>query len=276
MQQHYELAITTQGPSYPPSEVMNEDGDFVVIGQLNVADGTGGCRQEWGAAVVSVASPVPEFGINLPYTIKRRIDLTNLSAADEVLHTLPLPLPCHNYPMQFAPQQQAEHQPRASYAFHEAPIPDLLPEHGRKLQQPIRLSNWIKARGQLTLTMVNASQVEFKFNFSGMIPESLYTVMALRQHDLNPARLTRPGPLGVPNVFITDQEGNGSYRAVMTNPFPGSEEPNSNRIVNVVVLWMSTQMSYGGAIGHVGLGGDIHAQLKLPQADFFNFMTVEN
>ena len=47
----------------------------------------------------------------------------------------------------------------------------------------------------------------------------------------------------------------------MPNPFFSAT--GANRIINVVVLWMSQQMSHGGAIGYYGLGGDIHAQLKL-------------
>lgn len=59
----------------------------------------------------------------------------------------------------------------------------------------------------------------------------------------------------------------------MPNPFPDPNRPEANRIVNVVVLWMSDQMNHGGAIGRFGLGGDIHAQLKLPALAFQEFTT---
>ena len=98
--------------------------------------------------------------------------------------------------------------------------------------------------------------------------------MSLRQRDLDPLGPTRPGPLGVPNVFITDGRGDGRYRAVLPNPFPAADAPGANRIVNVVVLWMSYQMNRGGAIGWFGLGGDIHAQLKLRTASFAEFETL--
>src|SRR3546814_3424299 len=93
-----------------------------------------------------------------------------------------------------------------------------------------------------------------------MIPNSLYTIMSLRRFDLNPLSPTRPGPLGIPNVFITDKNGNSSYHATLPNPFPEADKDNGNRIINVVVLWMSYQMNRGGAIGWFGLGGDVHAQ----------------
>ncbi|MFD7835690.1 hypothetical protein ACFV5L_10945, partial [Streptomyces sp. NPDC059761] len=38
----YELALTTQGPLYPPSEVMDGEGNFVVVGMVNRPTATGG------------------------------------------------------------------------------------------------------------------------------------------------------------------------------------------------------------------------------------------
>jgi len=31
----HELSLTTQGPSYPPGEVMDSEGNFIVIGRVN-------------------------------------------------------------------------------------------------------------------------------------------------------------------------------------------------------------------------------------------------
>ncbi len=175
--------------------------------------------------------------------------------------------------MNFAPEQNTVTVKRPSRPLHEAFIPDFKEEHGKKINFPILLSAWVKAKGELKVTVLrNQKEAKFEFEFYNLIPDSLYTIMALREHDLNPQRLTRPGPLGVPNVFITNSKGDGNYHATMPNPFP-SVSKTSNRIINVVLLWMSTQMSYGGAIGHYGLGGDIHAQLKLPGRFFDEFKT---
>jgi hypothetical protein len=271
---NYKLVITTQGPTYPPSEVMNENGDFVVIGILNCEDMNGNIVQEWGSALVSVDSRLPNFGKNLPYSIIKRFDWQNLKAEDNcILHTLPLPLPCNNYRINFAPEQAPVFTRRCSYPLHAAPIPDLRPEDGRKVTTPIRLSDWLQAQGELQISLTkNKKKAIFDFEFNNLIPNSLYTVMALRKFDLDPLKgPTRPGPLGIPNVFITDDKGKSRYTAIMPNPF--SSATNANRIINVVVLWMSRQMSYGGAIGHYGLGGDIHAQLKLPEKSFNEFIT---
>ncbi|MFF0634833.1 hypothetical protein ACFYTS_20255 [Nocardia sp. NPDC004151] len=276
----YELTPTTQGPLYPPSEVLDADGDFIVVGYLTVPGTGGAVTRRWGRAIVAADTPVPAFGESAAYTIVRELP-DELSAEDAagVLHTLPLPLPANNYPVVFAPDQlpEAASVTRPSYPFHETPIPDFRPEDGRKLTGPVTLGDWLRARGTLDVTvdLDDARQAEFRFEFTGLIPDSLYTVMSLRAKDLDPDAPTRPGPLGVPNVFVTDEHGTASYRAVLPNPFPDPALPGANRIISVVVLWQSYQQNYGGAIGHFGLGGDIHAQLKLPDPSFAEFLTTD-
>lgn len=258
---------------------MNRDGDFVVIGQVNRAAEGGGVVASWGSAIVRADSPLPLFGQNEPYDVVRELG-PRLSTDDRnmTLHTLPVPLPCNNYSMVFAPEQLSDTQPmrRPSYPFHEVPIPDLRHEDGRKLNEPVTLGQWVKAKGTLeVLISADHRHATFRFDFTGLVPDSLYTVMSLRERDLDPAMSTRPGPLGVPNVFVANDHGDASYSATMPNPFPGGDDPGRNRIINVIVLWMSYQRSYGGAIGLVGLGGDVHAQLKLREASFFDFETID-
>lgn len=274
----YDLSVTTQGPLYPPSEIMDENGDFVVIGRINRAGPDGRTVADWGSAVVSADSPLPPFGQHLPYTVVRELP-DALSAEDAAisLHTLPLPLPCNNYHMLFAPEQRpdAHGVERPSYPLHEAPIPDARFEDGLRTRDPIRLAQWVKARGQLEVAVApDRRSASFSFSFTGLIPDSLYTVMSLREHDLDPDGPTRPGPLGIPNVFMTDRHGMAHYQATLPNPFPAAGSPGANRVINVIVLWMSYQQNYGGAIGHFGLGGDIHAQLKLQGPSFQEFTTT--
>lgn len=268
----YDLSVTTQGPAYPPSEVMDKDGNFVVIGRLNTQSGP-----RWGSAVVSADSPVPPLGEDLPYTIVRELpeELDERDGRME-LYTLPLPLPCNNYPMLFAPEQRpdAHEVRRPSYPLHQAPIPDMREADGPRLREAITLEQWVRARGQLQVSVApDRRSAHFSFSFTGLIPDSVYTVMSLREHDLDPAGPTRPGPLGVPNAFYSDRHGMGHYEATLPNPFPAPGTPGANRVINVVVLWMSYQQNYGGAIGHFGLGGDIHAQLKLRGPHFAEFTT---
>ncbi|RRR99525.1 hypothetical protein [Glycomyces terrestris] len=268
-----DLSVSTQGPAYPPSEIMDKDGNFVTIGRINRAADDGTVTPAWGSALVAADSPLPPFGELAPYRILRE-----LTADDDgmELYTLPLPLPCSNYPMLFAPEQRpdAHEVVRPSYPLHEVPIPDLRAADGPRRRDPITLGQWRRARGQLEVTTTGDGRAAvFEFWFTGLIPDSVYTVMSLRQRDLDPAGPTRPGPLGVPNVFIADAGGAAHYRAELPDPFPDPGLPGANRVVNVVVLWMSYQQNYGGAIGHFGLGADIHAQLKLTGPSFQEFRT---
>lgn len=272
MKKKYLLSLTTQGPLYPPSEVMDNEGNFVVIGMIN-RNIKGTTIPVWGAAIISSDSPLPEFGSLAPYSIVKELDLAELKEdRDRLLQTLPLPLPCNNYNMLFAPEQnsQANEDIRPSLPLHEA-IPDYRPEHSRQNISAITLGDWVKAEGVLEVSLCNGGQdAIFDFQMTGLIPDSLYTIMALREKDLKPGEKTRPGPLGIPSAFITDEHGQGKYRRVMKNPFPAD---SGNRIINVVVLFMSNQSCHGGAIGVYGLGGDIHAHLKLQKPSFHEFVT---
>nr|WP_297458832.1 hypothetical protein [uncultured Halomonas sp.] len=104
----YSLSVTTQGPLYPPSEIMDQDGNFVVIGRI-----PGGEEPApWAAAIVSGNTSPPHFGEQGEYEIVRLLDLEALAAdTNTVLHTLPLPLPANNYRMLFAPEQRGDFQP---------------------------------------------------------------------------------------------------------------------------------------------------------------------
>ncbi|QMV53367.1 hypothetical protein [Ewingella americana] len=271
--QYYALAVTTQGPLYPPAEVVDAQGNFVVVGQIPSESGIA-----WGSAIVDKNSPLPPFGKALPYNIIHNIsELTEEQLEEITLHTLPLPLPLNNYPMLFAPEQrpQAAADRRPSRPLHDAYIADYRVADGKRHLPVITLGNWLKAEGELVVMLSSDRRTaRFDFIFKNLIPDSLYTVMSLRERDLAVENPTRPGPLGIPNVFITDAEGNATYWAELPNPFPAGGE-NRNRVVNVVVLYMSSQQSYGGAIGLYGLGGDIHAHLKLPTLSFTEFTTLE-
>lgn len=264
----YELSPTTQGPLYPPSEALDQHGNFVVVGKVN-RHGALGPDAPWGAAIVP-QHDAPPFGQHRPYPVSEELDLTNSARLDEiVLHTLPLPLPTNNYDMVFAPEQKpgAHLVQQPSYPLNGVPYPDERAEDGPRRLPPITLRRWLEASGELTVSWTpGRSEVEFAFAFSGLLPESIYTVMTLREWDLRPENPSRPGPLGIPNLFVTRSDGTGEYRATLPNPFPRE----GNRVINVVLLWMSEQRNYAGTIGFHGLGGDVHAQLKIRENTFYD------
>jgi hypothetical protein len=138
------------------------------------------------------------------------------------------------------------------------PIPDPRPQDGPAVTEPITPRRRPRAEGHLDVAVAaDRRHATFRFAFTELIPRSLDT------GDVAAGARPRPDPLGVPNVFVADEDGRASYSATPPNPFPHKDSPTRNRVINVIVLWMSYQRSYGGAIGWRGLGGDIHAQLKL-------------
>ncbi|WP_216914401.1 hypothetical protein [Nocardia noduli] len=271
----YDLTPTTQALPYPPSTVFDTDGNFLVVGWIPASAPDGSVRSDWGRAVVGADSPLPEFGEISPYRVVRELP-ERLSDDDGalVLHTLPVPLPADNYPVVLAPDAAPVPPTRPSYPLHSVPVPHLRAQDGWKITEPITLAAWLAARGRLDVSVSDDQRRgEFRFEFDGLIPNSLYTVMAWRAWDRDPDAPSRPGPLGVPNTFVTDTDGVAAYRAELPNPFPDPALPDSNRVVGVVVLWHSYQRSYGGAVGQLGFGGDVHAQLTVPTPVFDEFRT---
>jgi len=264
----FKLSPTTQGPFYPPSEAMDQYGNFVVIGRIN-RESSLGVDAQWGAAVVA-PTPAPDFGTHAPYRILEELNMNDeRRLAEIVLHTLPLPLPSNNYDILFAPEQNpdahAVHRP--STPLHAVRYPDERAIDGPKRLPPITLQKWLQAKGEVLVQWSpGRPAAEFELTMEGLLPNSMYTVMTLRTWDLRPKSPTRPGPLGIPNVFISGETGTGHYRAQLPDPFPRG----GNRVMNVVVLWMSEQRSHAGAIGNFGLGGDVHAQLKIKDNTFFD------
>jgi len=93
------LPIVTQGPTWPPSTIADENGDFVVVGSLLRKDENGNVvRVLRQAAMVSknTTPPLDEFGkedftnqLGAPYKVIRELDLKKGSKdLDIVLHTL--------------------------------------------------------------------------------------------------------------------------------------------------------------------------------------------
>ncbi|MGP2832457.1 hypothetical protein ACTVKO_03990 [Serratia nevei] len=268
--QKYHLTVTTQGPLYPPAEVMDEKGNFVVIGMVPRDN-----RLEWRSVIVDADSALPVFGETAPYKILRYIeDMSQNELRDIILHTLPLPIPLNNYGMLFAPEQRPQAN-TASLPLHEGYIADYRNSDGKRQIQPITLADWMRAEGILHVFISeDRKRALFNFYFRNLVPNNVYTVMGLREKNLASKNTTRPGPLGIPNVFITDQSGNADYWAELPDPFP-EHDRNGNRVINVVILYMSSRQSYGGAIGLYGLGEDVHAHLKLKNRSFDDLTTFK-
>lgn len=82
---HLSLTSSTQGPFWPPSEFMDENGDFVLVGNILTRSPDGYVFPRWGAAIISKDTVPPLDGngredfsneFAAPYHIIRELDLS--------------------------------------------------------------------------------------------------------------------------------------------------------------------------------------------------------
>lgn len=96
---HMNLVATTQGPLWPPSESSDENGDYVLVGNILTDIGGGQVVPLPGAAIVSRENTVPPLDQNgmedfsnqlgAPYVVERHLDLSRRSEdLNIVLHSL--------------------------------------------------------------------------------------------------------------------------------------------------------------------------------------------
>lgn len=81
-----ELPLSTQGPLWPPSELANKNGDFVVIGTLLEENENGGVAIVPGQAIIVSKDTIPPLDSSgredfsnpfaAPYKVKRHLDLS--------------------------------------------------------------------------------------------------------------------------------------------------------------------------------------------------------
>lgn len=85
-----DLPITTQGPYWPPSAIMNKNGDFVVVGTLLRTDKNGKVYPDYNAAAIvskDTTPPLDQQGVEdfsnpfgAPYSIIRELDISKDSS----------------------------------------------------------------------------------------------------------------------------------------------------------------------------------------------------
>ena len=154
---------------------------------------------------------------------------------------------------------------------------------------PITLGEYLAARGRLIIRLTKYSReaggfthARFSFTFKHLIPNSLYTIWAIRAHlfapPVNGVR-GRPDPLALPNVVITDRKGNARVTYEVQNPFPDpTSEEGGNRILGLAVDFHSDFQNWGACFARVGVGIDIHTHFNTrPNGipDITNFVTKE-
>jgi hypothetical protein len=327
-----DLPIATQGPIWPPSAIVDKDGNFVVIGIVLKQFGPSTIIPAPNQAVLVSKETVPPLknGVEdpsnwfgAPYKVIRSLDLSPGSPdLDMVMYSSSygpvgnsksprIPQVGEstynlngNYvvcPELFPSTTQRSNWTRPSYPLHQVPVwgfqgdqvqydPNdgtARPAHAAtgpgcpfdgcpgednvdsRRTDPITLGEWIKARGTVRITLagfspeVNAyTAARFEFKLRNLLPRSLYTIGAVRPRTIpNAQRDRKPiGPLTVPNVLVTDSDGNVDATFEVPNPFPDPDnDPSGLRIIALSVVFHSDHQNWGACFDVFGSGVSAHA-----------------
>jgi hypothetical protein len=139
--------------------------------------------------------------------------------------------------------------------------------------KPITLGEYLRAKGELTVTLTRyGAEVDaytaarFDFSFERLLPDSVYTIWAIRANAMQPRpQLRLPNPLGIPNIFVTDRKGNATFSTEIPDPFPDpATDDGGLRIVGLAVDFHSDFQTWGACPARLGPGVEIHAQFNTP------------
>ena len=329
------MAGSTQGPLWPPSEIVDKDGNFIVVGDILRDVGGGEIKLVPGAALVSPhtvpplnASGVEDFSniFGAPYKIVKELDLSRGSPDLNLeLYTASYGPPegsfggggripkigqsrynlnafAHLCPEAFPSESQryvytsesisfAKKAPLAfrgdqvSYDVNTGAEQQVAEDRIDKLpDETFTLGRWLRAKGTMKITLLDFSPTvgaytaaKFEFKFKDLIPNSVYTVWNIRQNVAggNPES---PNPIKIPNVFISDEKGDGELTAIRDNPFPvPAEDPRGLRSFAFVVMYHSDHQNWGACPQSKAPGVDGHVILSTaalgPLSDATKFVT---
>lgn len=352
-----DLPVSTQGPFWPPSEALDENGDFLLIGSaLLEQDGVVGIFPEQALLISkNTVPPLDENGVedpddwfSAPYSVIRPLDLSEgspdldtvvysasfgpvatvdgaprIPAAGDSPYNLNKDLivcgdtfpassqltdyfrpafPLHKVPVRGFQGDNVAYNADTGAAFDPetatddpsciatgCPGEDAVDERDTTA---ITLGDWLEFDGKLLINLTNKNDkgeftgADFTFALKNMLPDALYTVWVVREREIPvPGVFERRDidPIAIPNVIMTDSNGNATRRFSVNNPFPSVEsDTTGKRIIGLSVLFHSDYQTWGACFSPHGPGVDAHVVFNtlnvqtdgpgLP--DFTNFTTV--
>jgi len=130
---------------------------------------------------------------------------------------------------------------------------------------PITLGDWRRASGKATIKCTDTlSKISLKF--SGLIPNRLYTAWGMFNSG---GQLVAVALGGAPSVFLSDAEGNASFKRVL-NFCPLQSIQGQPSLLYLDIIYHSDQMVYGLVpdLTLTGLMGGVisHSQFEFPFA----------
>ncbi len=326
------LLPITQAPLWPPSEILDQNGDFLVIGQVLTEIAPGVIVPIPNQAALVSKETVPPLDsrgvedytnvLGAPYRVIRHLDLRPGSPdLDLQLYTVSfgpfegsfsggprMPMEGESpYNLNSSPPLCPELFPtpsqrltfkRPSFPLHATPIAGFqgdqvaydvvtgTPYDPRtasgpgcgtgcsgenpadvRRTTPVTLGEYLKAKGEVkvTLSQYNSeigayTAARFDFSFKHLLPNSVYTIWAVRANMMRPRpELRLPTPLGLPNIVVTDKEGTATFSTELPNPFPDpTTDDKGLRVIGLSIGFHSDFQTWGACPTRLGPGADTH------------------
>lgn len=326
-----ELPVVTQGPFWPPSELVDKDGNFIVVGNIMTGIAPGIFVPVPNQAVLVSKETVPPLDANgvedpdnwfgAAYKVIRPLDLRpgspdleivlysnsfgpvagphgkapripragestynlngDLEVCKEVFpadsqrfnYTRPS-FPLHKVPVLGFQGDQVAYDVNTGQPFDpqtatNCPFPNCPGEDpvDERREDPITLGEWLKAKGEVKITLTRFNQqlnaythARFDFELKNMLPNSLYTIWAIRLRTLPALGRRDIDPLSVPNVIVTDANGKGEGSFEVRNPFPDpATDIRGRRIIGLSIVYHSDHQTWGACFDRFGPGVGAHA-----------------
>jgi hypothetical protein len=133
----------------------------------------------------------------------------------------------------------------------------------QRREAPITLQDFLRARGRVSISLSGFDAAReahtgarFEVSFEGLLPHSVYTIWAVRQGGQGGG--VHPDPLGLPNILLTDADGEARGSYAVAHPFPEAGGPDGDdRIVGLTLAFHPDYQSWGACFGRLGPGVDI-------------------
>ncbi len=129
---------------------------------------------------------------------------------------------------------------------------------------PLTLGAWLAAKGRAKISCEGEDKAQIRIKFRNLVPHALYTLWAIMAL---PDGGVAPRPLGgVPNAFVPDERGSGSFSRTLNFCPTDEDSPLMN-----IVLALHTDASVFGAVPAMAdaetskpVGAIVHAQAGFP------------
>ena len=136
--------------------------------------------------------------------------------------------------------------------------------------QQFTLGDWAKGSGRARIQLKDFDEAtghytaaDFTIRLKSALPKAVYTVWLARQNVVGNQGLPEfraPAPAALPNIILTDENGDGELNFDLVHPFPAPEvDEKGLRLAGIAVDFHSDYQTWGACFSRFQAGVDIHA-----------------